>query len=41
MTGAAILSKTRFDDTYLDAQWDDGGSGPVFKYERIYVLTQT
>lgn len=41
MTGAAILSKTRFDDTYLDAQWEDGGSGPMFKYERVYVLTQT
>jgi hypothetical protein len=41
ITGAAILSKTRFDDTYLDNQWADGGSGPMFKYERVYVLTQT
>ena len=41
MTGAAILSKTRFDDDYLDAQWENGGDGPVFKYERVYVLTQT
>ncbi len=41
LTGAAILSKTRFDDTYLDGQWEEGGSGAVFKYERIYVLTQT
>jgi Lamin Tail Domain/CotH kinase protein len=41
MTGPAILSKTRFDDTYLDGQWDQGGKGPVFKYERIYVLTET
>lgn len=41
LTGPAIFSKTRFDDTYLDNQWTDGGSGPVFKYERMYVLTQT
>ena len=41
LTGPAILSKTRFDDTYLDGQWDNGGDGPVFKYERVYVLTQT
>ena len=41
MTGPAILSKTRFDDTYLDGQWENGGDGPVFKYERVYVLTQT
>ncbi len=41
LTGPAILSKTRFDDSYLDGQWEDGGSGPIFKYERIYVLTQT
>ncbi|HWB01726.1 MAG TPA: lamin tail domain-containing protein [Verrucomicrobiales bacterium] len=41
LTGPAIMSKTRFDDTYLDGQWNDGGDGPIFKYERVYVLTQT
>lgn len=41
LTGPAILSKTRFDDTYLDGQWDNGSDGPIFKYERVYVLTQT
>lgn len=41
LTGPAILSKTRFDDSYLDNQFANGGDGPVFKYERVYVLTQT
>ena len=41
LTSPAILSKTRFDDSYLDGQWDHGSAGPVFKYERVYVLTQT
>lgn len=39
--GEAILSKSRFDDEYLDGQWDNGGSGGVFKQEYIYPLTQT
>jgi Lamin Tail Domain/Concanavalin A-like lectin/glucanases superfamily/CotH kinase protein len=39
--GEAILSKSRFDDEYLDGQWDRGGSGPIFKQEYIYPLTQT
>ncbi len=41
MTGAAILSKTRLDKEFLDAQWPNGGDGSQFKYERVYVLTQT
>lgn len=41
MLGPAILSKTRLKGDFLDGQWDDGGSGMMFKYERIYVLTQT
>lgn len=40
-SGPAIFSKTRFDSGYLDGQWDNGGDGTVFKYERVYVLTQT
>lgn len=40
-TGPSILSKSRFDSEYLDGQWDNGAKGTVFKYERVYVLTQT
>jgi hypothetical protein len=40
-TGPAILSKTRLDREFLDSQFADGGNGSMFKYERIYVLTQT
>ena len=41
MLGAAILSKTRLKSDYVGSQWDNGGDGMMFKYERIYVLTQT
>ncbi len=41
LTGEAILSKSRFDDEFLDGQWSDGGKGPFFKQEYIYPLTQT
>jgi hypothetical protein len=41
LTGAAILSKTRLDKEFLDAQWPGGGDGSQHKYERVYVLTQT
>ncbi len=41
LLGPAIMSKTRLDGNFLDNQWDNGSSGPMFKYERIYVLTQT
>ena len=41
MLGAAILSKTRLKGDYLNSQWDNGSDGMMFKYERIYVLTQT
>ncbi len=41
MTGAAIMSKTRVDGDFLDAQWPNGGAGEMQKYELIYVLTQT
>ena len=41
MLGAAILSKTRLKGDYLSNQFADGGNGMMFKYERIYVLTQT
>ena len=40
MTGPAILSKTRLDREFLDDQFPDGGDGPMFKYERVYVLTR-
>lgn len=41
LTGPAILSKTRLDKDYLDAQFENGGDGSQHKFERIYVLTQT
>lgn len=41
IVGPAILSKSRFDSEYLDGQWDNGGDGTLFKYELIYVQTQT
>lgn len=41
VTGAALLSKSRFDDEYLDGVWEDGGSSSVFKYELLYPLSQT
>ncbi len=41
MLGAGLFSKTRLKGDYLDGQWDDGSDGMMFKYERIYVLTQT
>ena len=41
MLGGALLSKTRLKRDYLDNQWTNGGDGMMFKYERIYVLTQT
>jgi hypothetical protein len=40
-TGPAILSKSRFDAEYLDGQWADGAAGTMFKYERVYIQTQT
>ncbi len=41
MLGPAILSKTRLKGDFLDGQFNNGGQGMMFKYERIYVLTQT
>lgn len=41
ITGAAIMSKTRLDKEYLDAQFPNGGDGAMQKYERVYVLTET
>lgn len=40
-TGPAILAKSRFDAEYLDGQWDNGADGTMFKYERVYIQTQT
>lgn len=40
-TGPAILSKSRFDAEYLDGQWENGADGTMFKYERVYIQTQT
>ena len=40
-TGAAMLSKARFDREYLVNQSTGDGSGTLFEYELIYVLTGT
>jgi hypothetical protein len=40
-TGPAILAKSRFDSEYLDGQWENGAQGTMFKYERVYIQTQT
>ena len=40
-TGPAILAKSRFDSEYLDGQWENGADGTMFKYERVYIQTQT
>lgn len=41
VTGAALISKSRFDDEYLDGIFEDGGSSAVFKYELLYPLSET
>jgi len=40
-TGAAMLSKARFDREFLVNQPEGDGSGTLFEYELIYVLTGT
>ncbi|MSP91201.1 MAG: hypothetical protein EXR79_05295 [Myxococcales bacterium] len=40
-TGPAQLQLARFGDLLLDAQFDNGGEGPVFEYELIYYPTTT
>jgi len=40
-TGPAIFSKSRFNSEFLNGQWPNGADGTLFKYERIYVQTQT
>ncbi|MDB4798826.1 CotH kinase family protein, partial [Verrucomicrobia bacterium] len=40
-TGAAMLSKARFDREYLVNQSEGDGSGTLFEYELIYVLSST
>lgn len=38
-TSAAILQLSRFMNTFLDTQFDDGGDGTVYEYELIYYPT--
>ena len=40
-TGSAMLSKARFDREFLVNQSDDDGSGALYEYELIYVLSGT
>lgn len=40
-TGSAMLLKSRFDDEWLDNQFENGGDGRMFEYELIYYPTTT
>jgi hypothetical protein len=40
-TGSAMLLKARYDDEYLNAQFDNGSEGRMFEYELIYYPTST
>jgi hypothetical protein len=40
-TSMTILSKARFDNDYLDGQYEDGADGMAFKMEYIYYPTTT
>ncbi|CAN5134833.1 hypothetical protein BH23VER1_BH23VER1_32050 [soil metagenome] len=38
-TGSAVLQMARYDDVFLDSQFDDGSSGNLYEYELIYYPT--
>ena len=40
-TGPAQLLMARYNDVFLDSQYVDGGSGPVYEFELIYHPTTT
>ncbi len=39
--GSAMFLKARYDDEYLDAQFENGSEGRMFEYELIYYPTST
>ncbi len=40
-TGAAMLLMARYDNEFLDGQWENGSDGRMFEYELIYYPTST
>ena len=41
LNGSAQLLLARYDDVFLESQFEDGGEGTRFKYELIYYSTLT
>lgn len=39
--GSAMFLKARYDDEYLDGQFENGGDGRMFEYELVYYPTST
>lgn len=39
LTGSATLQLARYDELFLDSQFEDGGDGRVYEYELIYYPT--
>ena len=39
--GTAILQLARFEDSYLDSQFENGSDGALYNYELIYSPTTT
>ena len=39
LTGSATLQLARYDELFLDSQFEDGGDGKVYEYELIYYPT--
>ncbi len=40
-TGSAMLNMARYNDVFLDSQYENGSQGTVFEYELIYYPTTT
>jgi hypothetical protein len=41
LTGTAILQMARYDDVFLDSQFEDGSKGNTYEYELVYYPTTT
>lgn len=39
LTGTAILQMARYEDVFLDAQFEDGSNGTLYEYELVYYPT--
>ncbi len=40
-TGSAIMQMSRYDNDFLDTQYENGSDGTTFEYELLYALSQT